>query len=1023
MKKILSMVFLFALFASSCSQDELVKNQSTSSINKLFTASFEGNESRTYIENGNLLRWTEGDQISLFDGNTLNRQFQFDGETGDNAGTFSVVDKPYGTGNDLNANYAVYLYAKDIKITEDGIITATLPSEQSYSENSFGLGDNTMVAVTQDTDDTFLKFKNVCGYLKLQLYGDDVTIKTITLTGNNNEKLAGKATITATFGSNPSVSMTNEATETITLDCGENGVKIGTSTESATAFWVVLPPTTFEKGFTVTITDVNGGKFEKTTSKEFAIERNVIKPMASIEVKPEMVVDEIPYLTFSADAEQSLKMSKAVETLEYSVDGSDWKELGTNTIYFGGKKGVLQVRGKSSFGTAKNTGDYSQISFGNETPVACSGDIRTLLDYEHFATVYTGNAKFYRLFNYCRSLTKAPELPAKNLADYCYASMFNHCSNLTTAPELPATTLAKYCYQLMFNGCTSLVSAPNLPATTLAFYCYGSMFEGCTNLHSVPELPATSLANWCYSAMFKKCTSLTSAPKLPATILTDYCYADMFWGCNNLIQAPELPATTLAYSCYATMFSGCSNLTSAPELPATTLASDCYRYMFSDCNSLNSITMLATNISANSCLEGWTNRVASTGTFIKAKEMESLPSGSNGIPYGWTVKNYGETEEHTPYLTFKADATQTLTMSKAVETLEYSVGDSNWTKLGTTTVSFGGNLGNLRLRGKSNNGTASDPFNYSRIIFGNETAVACGGDIRTLVDYESHSTVNTSNARFCNLFQECSSLTTAPELPATNLAESCYYNMFNYCRNLTIAPDLPATTLANHCYYQMFVGCSSLTKAPQLPAIELADYCYDGMFWNCTSLTSTPQLPAKKLAKYCYSLMFNNCSSLTVASELPATELADYCYDSMFGDCTSLIKAPQIAATTLAYYCCKYMFSGCKKLAFAPELPATTLVAHCYKGMFAYCTSLTVGPKLPATTLAPYCYENMFWYCNNINSITMLATDISANSCLTEWTYGVASTGTFTKAEKMESLPSGSNGIPNGWTIKNYGEE
>jgi hypothetical protein len=34
----------------------------------------------------------------------------------------------------------------------------------------------------------------------------------------------------------------------------------------------------------------------------------------------------------------------------------------------------------------------------------------------------------------------------------------------------------------------------------------------------------------------------------------------------------------------------------------------------------------------------------------------------------------------------------------------------------------------------------------------------------------------------------------------------------------------------------MFRGCTSLTTAPSLPATTLADYCYDGMFSGCTNL-------------------------------------------------------------------------------------------------------------------------------------------------------------------------------------------
>ena len=50
------------------------------------------------------------------------------------------------------------------------------------------------------------------------------------------------------------------------------------------------------------------------------------------------------------------------------------------------------------------------------------------------------------------------------------------------------------------------------------------------------------------------------------------------------------------------------------------------------------------------------------------------------------------------------------------------------------------------------------------------------------------------------MFTGCSSLTKAPELPATELKEGCYLNMFNECTSLIQAPELPATVLDNSCY-------------------------------------------------------------------------------------------------------------------------------------------------------------------------------------------------------------------------------
>lgn len=378
----------------------------------------------------------------------------------------------------------------------------------------------------------------------------------------------------------------------------------------------------------------------------------------------EGVEPTIPYVTFMANAEQTLTMSKAVETLEYSVNGGDWNTLGTTTVTFGGEHGNLQLRGKNPFGTS-NSLTGSSVKFANHIIVTSFGDIRTLIDYENYRTTDTSNATFVGLFKNCKTLLTTPELPATTLSDSCYYEMFSYCTMLATAPELPATTLADNCYDAMFHGCTLLTTAPKLPATALAKYCYHSMFSHCTSLTRAPELPAITLADGCYSWMFNRCTSLYTAPKLPATTLANFCYYVMFSNCTSLTTAPELPATTLAYECYSSMFSSCTSLTIAPKLPATTLANNCYRMMFSHCTSLttapelpatiltdncydsmfwgcrklDSVTMIATNINAINCLFRWLLNVSSIGTFTKAKEMTSLPTGDSGIPEEWTVKD------------------------------------------------------------------------------------------------------------------------------------------------------------------------------------------------------------------------------------------------------------------------------------------------------------------------------------------------------------------------------------------------
>ena len=47
--------------------------------------------------------------------------------------------------------------------------------------------------------------------------------------------------------------------------------------------------------------------------------------------------------------------------------------------------------------------------------------------------------------------------------------MFLDCSSLTTAPVLPAKTLANYCYNCMFSGCSSLNSVTCLATDNNAY--------------------------------------------------------------------------------------------------------------------------------------------------------------------------------------------------------------------------------------------------------------------------------------------------------------------------------------------------------------------------------------------------------------------------------------------------------------------------------------------------------------------------------------------------------------------------
>ena len=179
-------------------------------------------------------------------------------------------------------------------------------------------------------------------------------------------------------------------------------------------------------------------------------------------------------------------VSAPIVSLEYSTDGNTWSpfEVGSSnavTLANIGDKMYIRATSKGNTRMGSSYSEYNQFVMMGK--ISASGNLNTLLDQNGNATLTEWC--YFNMFNGCRSLTTAPELPATTLANYCYANMFNGCESLTTAPELPVTTLANNCYVGMFQGCTSLTSAPVLPATTLANYCYSNMFQGCSKLNTI----------------------------------------------------------------------------------------------------------------------------------------------------------------------------------------------------------------------------------------------------------------------------------------------------------------------------------------------------------------------------------------------------------------------------------------------------------------------------------------------------------------------------------------------------------
>lgn len=279
------------------------------------------------------------------------------------------------------------------------------------------------------------------------------------------------------------------------------------------------------------------------------------------------------------------------------------------------------------------------------------------------------------------------------------------------------------------------------------------------------------------------------------------------------------------------MFNGCTRITEAPELPAVTLVGHCYETMFYGCSSLNYIKCLAINgIDAYDSTTDWVNGVASRGTFVK-DENATWPVGNNGIPLEWI----GSYIKFTVKETGQNNGIGIFNGGNNAPNIEYSLDDgSTWTTWDYSPIMLVNSGDSVYMRGINTNGFSTSFSNYSNFIMQGE--IEAEGNIMALIDYRQELDTIPCDYCFYMLFRDCTSLTKAPELPATNLTNNCYYSMFYGCTRLTVAPELPATILTNTCYGNMFFGCANLTKAPELPATDLIDGCYYMMFNGCRSL-------------------------------------------------------------------------------------------------------------------------------------------------------------------------------------------
>ena len=514
MKRFLLFAVVVVLF-TACTQEIMVDVTNPTiadDASETLVVGFEGDDTRIQLQGGKTV-WTQGDQVSVFYKSDANQKWQYNGETGSRTAELKRVDAGVASAR-MDRVVVAYPYSDNYLLNlTTGDIEATMPAVQTYMKDSYGLDGNIMVASSYFTQ---FNLKNVCGWLKLQLTGDGEVVKSIKLRGNNGEQVAGLIYVDTENATSILASEMGDVTEDegenitggaggnlvfddtilteVTLNCGE-GVTLGKST---TAFYIALPPQTFENGFTIEVECDGYMPMIISTSNSITIERNHIQPMAPKEHNATPIIpnNQIWY-TAKIKAEPNDTYKSAFGA---TIISNEWdSETGKGIITFDGdvtKVGYQAFNSCNNFITI-NLPD-SVTTIGNNafdscislTSVNIPDSVTTIGDWafigcsnlREFTGKYAADGGRCLIIDntiiaYAEASGTTYNIPDSVTTIGNYA--LSYCDSLTSVTiGNSVTTIGNYA----FYGCTSLTSV-NIPdsVTTIGSYA----FSNCDSLTSV----------------------------------------------------------------------------------------------------------------------------------------------------------------------------------------------------------------------------------------------------------------------------------------------------------------------------------------------------------------------------------------------------------------------------------------------------------------------------------------------------------------------------------------------------------
>ena len=618
-----------------------------------FSAELENDDTKVVLQNdGSKVYFAPGDEILVIQGNKSGRfvsTLQSPGTRSDFSGE-TVFDE------DGEPFWALYPYSTNYKLSKSGI-TITLPEKQKASKGSV---DSSAFCMIARSNTHKLSFKNVCGGIKFSVATDSVSM--VQFRGNNNERIAGKASVSLDENGIPECVSSDIYSTTITIVPSDSNYF-----EKGVWYYCAVFPVELSRGYTLSFfkedndnkATIETGVFE--CSNPVSIKRSVWGRIGDADDSVEYGLEAgNGYLLYRTTDNQIINSLQWYGYQSSSYDGEKYLNFGdfstSSLSYYDADSNYFVIDESEMYNypwrslrpnyslwdrtrvkeivMAQSTLHPACYYYTNLERVTLSNDRRTIFDRAFQGCSSLKEIKmparlssiYYGAFMYCSSLAS---ITIPRGVSSIKKDAFYLCSGLTEVQISDLSSWLKISFDnqysnplfyggnLLLNG--YLIEDLNVPDDISAIKPY--TFINCKSIKSVtiPE-GVTTIGELAFSG----CTNLTSIT-IPEGVTTIGDYA--FSGCSNLLEI-TLPKSLTTIGELA--FSGCTNLTSItiPE-GVTTIGS----YPFSNCEKIKKI-----NIGSSAAINLWKNlfyNKQSIEEVVILNGIESIPEklfeGYSGI--------------------------------------------------------------------------------------------------------------------------------------------------------------------------------------------------------------------------------------------------------------------------------------------------------------------------------------------------------------------------------------------------------